>query len=228
MMKFNKKYALFFVIAFAASSILAGCIKADEPVAKKRFKVKVRTKALPFRPPPGMSPSFDQGSELGWRSSELSKAIHQMVADGSLPEKITFTGAQSPDDVFGSGRVDIKAIAPPRGSCVAPSCTGWKFLPVVQKNYGWYVYGVNTSAVIIAYLPGISKDACAWFEDVRVPKQVNAPFDPTKPGEYSANGGATTIRTEDGKLDEIEEGCFDNRVGNGPQNLAYYRVLFAK
>jgi hypothetical protein len=92
-----------------------------------------------------------QTVELNRQASLMSDAIKQMIAAGIPSEKITFTGAQSSNDVFGSGKVDTKTLVPPPKACSSSPCI-WKFLPAKKKDYGWYVYGVGTSSSdIIAY-----------------------------------------------------------------------------
>jgi hypothetical protein len=58
------------------------------------------------------------------------------------------------------------------------------------------------------------------------PKQAGAPFNPSKPGAYMAQGGATTIKSQDNTLDGKIGGCFDNHVGDGSSSFSYYAVLY--
>jgi hypothetical protein len=53
-------------------------------------------------------------------------------------------------------------------------------------------------------------------------------FDPERPGVYSPQGGATTIKFEDDALNGPDFGCFNNHVGDGSSNYSYYAVLFAQ
>ena len=93
---------------------------------------------------------------------------------------------------------------------------------------------MGTSADIIAYLRGVDPGVCLLKDDivrngtVVSPKQLNAPFNPKKPGAYLSEGGTTTIKTEEGKLDGKLEGCFDNNVSAGASDLIYYHVLLAQ
>jgi len=168
---------------------------------------------------------LSEKEELHRQGSLMTHAVKQMIAAGIPPEKITFTGAQSSNDVFGSGRVDIKAFPLLGADCFPGDCDGWKFLPVVKKNKGWYVYGAGTAAPdIIAYVKDINPGMCNPYP----PKQMGAIFDLEKPGVYSPKGGATTIKTENRALDGRLEGCLDNHVGDGSSIFIYYRVLLAQ
>ena len=177
-------------------------------------------------------------SYVAEKSASLRGVIIKMINSGSIPENITFTGAQTSNDVFGNGQTDVPNLTLPSNTC-EPMCSKWnsppvwKFLPAAKKDNGWYVYGVGTTATdIVAYLPGVTSAVCAelqkglGYKSSVPPQQAVAPFDPEKPGVYSATGGPTTIKSEDGTLDGQEAGCFDNHVGAGPSNFSYYFVLY--
>ena len=170
---------------------------------------------------------------LAEKSADIRQVIIKMVIEGSIPENITFIGTKSSDDVFGSGKIDN--ISTPPEAC-SPPCSTWKYLPVSKKDKGWYVYGAGTSAAdMIAYLPNIAPAVCTEIQKIFAyksfvpPKQAGSPFDPSAPGVYAPQGGATTIKSQDNTLDGQEAGCFDNNVvGNGSSSFSYYGMLYGQ
>jgi hypothetical protein len=155
-----KKYTLALIVALIAGIGLMGHIK------EKTSTILVSPAKTLFVPAE-IDPSY-QAQFLSASASLLRDAVKQMIAAGASPAKITFTGAPSADDVFGSGKIKANIASPSGltspGTC-SPSPCHWKFLPAIQKDKGWYVYGAGTSATdIIVYLEGIDPAACRLIQ----------------------------------------------------------------
>ena len=127
----------------------------------------------------------------------------------------------------------------------------WTFFPVVKRDYGWYVSDVGSSDTDnIVYLPNITPEVCkeivanvdietgsygvpidpAKLDLKTIPKQAGAPFDPSKPGVYMPEGGATTIKFQNGVSANKRTGlgtfgCFDNSVGATPPSYSFYAIV---
>ena len=223
-----KKYVLFLVkLALVIATLVVGLIIAN-------YLYKESGRGAGGCGEECMRRPSVQAGQVASPPSWVKDVIIKMIAAGSAPENITFTGTQSPDDVFGSGGISAHSLTPPPAAC-SPPCSDWKFLPAAKKDYGWYVYGVGTSATdIIAYLPGITPAVCSLiqrefgYKSLVPPKQAGEHFDPSKPGIYSAKGSATTIKSEDTTLDGQPYACFYNHVGSDASSFSYYFVMLAQ
>ena len=164
--------------------------------------------------------------------TEIPAAVRQvaarMIITGTPASSITYTGAATPNDVFGSGMATN--VPPPAAAC-APSCTVWLYKGFTSMTQGRFAGGVGTDAPeVFAILPNVTLAICTQiqkglaFASSTPPVQDTAAFDWTSiTGTISQAGGlkgsATTVW--EATLTGLDFAC----VNNQNTGYFYYHVL---